>query len=127
MATLKQLRQRIKAAKNIQQITRAMKLVSAARFKKATDRVLQARPYSDKLREFMMSLSQAGELPPHPLMQNRKGENYCLILVTAERGLAGSFNTNIIRRAGDFLKEQPGEASLITIGKKGNQFFSRRG
>jgi F-type H+-transporting ATPase subunit gamma len=127
MATLKQIRQRIKAAKNIQQITRAMKLVAAARFKKATDRVLEARPYSDKLREFMQSLANAGELPPHPLMENRGGDNYLLILITAERGLAGSFNTNLLRKAQDFMAEQPGQGSMITVGKKGNLFFGKRG
>lgn len=127
MATLKQLRQRIRAAKNIRQITRAMKLVAAARFKKATDRVLEARPYSEKLREFMLSLSQAGELPTHPLMQNRGGENFCLILVTAERGLAGSFNTNLIRKAEDFLKEAPSDKKVISVGKKGTQYFGKRG
>lgn len=127
MATLKQLRGRIKAAKNIQQITRAMKLVAAARFKKATDRVLEARPYSEKLREFMVSLSKGGDLPIHPLMQNRGGDDYCLILITAERGLAGSFNTNLIRKASDFMKEQPGKGRLLTVGKKGTQFFGKRG
>lgn len=127
MATLKQLRQRIKAAKNIQQITRAMKLVAAARFKKATDRVLEARPYSDKIREFMLSLSGSGDLPSHPLMQNRGGDDFALILITAERGLAGSYNTNLIRKAGDFLKESPGNSKLITVGKKGNLFFGKRG
>lgn len=127
MATLKQLRQRIKAAKNIQQITRAMKLVAAARFKKATDRVLEARPYADKLREFMMSLSAAGDLPAHPLMENRGGSSYCLILITAERGLAGSFNTNLIRKANDFLKGESGHGKIIAVGRKGSQFFSKRG
>lgn len=127
MATLKQLRQRIKAAKNIQQITRAMKLVAAARFKKATDRVLEARPYSDKIREFMLSLSNAGELPAHPLMENRGGEDYAIILITAERGLAGSFNTNLIRRCSDFMAETPGNGRIIAVGKKGSQFFGKRG
>lgn len=127
MATLKQIRTRIKTAKNIQQITRAMKLVAAARLKRATDRVLEARPYSEKLREFMLSLANAGELPPHPLMDKRTGDKICLILITAERGLAGSYNTNLIRKAGDFLKEQTSPSKMITVGKKGHQFFSKRG
>src|SRR5438132_1192852 len=101
MATLKQIRQRIKTAKNIQQITRAMKLVAAARLKKAQDNVLQARPYSDKMREFMQSISGAGELPAHPLLEKRPIKKYGLILVTAERGLAGSYNTNMIRKGWD--------------------------
>lgn len=127
MANLKQIRQRIRTAKNIQQITKAMKLVAAARLKKATDRVFEARPYSDKLREFMLSISAAGELPAHPLMEKRPVENYALILITAERGLAGSYNTNLIRKASDFVKEAPGTAKIIGVGKKGHSFLARRG
>jgi F-type H+-transporting ATPase subunit gamma len=127
MATLKSIRQRIKTAKNIQQITRAMKLVAAARLKKATDRVLEARPYSDKLRELMLSMSNAGELPPHPLMEKRPIQRIALILITAERGLAGSYNTNLLRRAGDWLKTVEHDTQLLTVGKKGSQFFSKRG
>ncbi len=127
MATLKQIRQRIKTARNIQQITRAMKLVAAARLRKATERVLEARPYSEKLRELMLSLSSAGDLPSHPLMENRPVKKVALILITAERGLAGSYNTNLLRKAGDYLKAQTCEKCLITVGKKGNVFFSKRG
>ncbi|MBN9503707.1 MAG: ATP synthase F1 subunit gamma [Armatimonadetes bacterium 55-13] len=128
MATLKQIRQRIKTAKNIQQITKAMKLVAAARLKKATDRVLESRPYADKLKEFMGSLSQAGELPVHPLMEKRETINKAiLVVVTSERGLAGGYNTSIIRKAADFIKAAGFEVELVTIGKKGHQFFSKRG
>lgn len=128
MATLKQIRQRIKTAKNIRQITRAMKLVAAARLKKAQDRVTEARPYSEKMRELMLSLSEAGELPTHPLLEQREEvRRICLILVTAERGLAGSYNTNLIRRAGDWLKEQSAPVSIYSVGKKGFQFFGKRG
>lgn len=127
MATLKQIRQRIKTAKNIQQITKAMKLVAAARLKKATDRVLEARPYADKLREFMGSLAQAGELPSHPLMEKREVKRAILVLVTSERGLAGGYNTSLIRKAADFIKDSNFEIELVTVGKKGTQFFSKRG
>ena len=142
MATLKQIRTRIKTAKNIQQITRAMKLVAAARLKRATDRVLEARPYSEKLREFMLNLSASGDLPSHPLMEKRTGDNVCLILITAERGLAGSYNTGLIRKAFDFLSgagvsparseavsasASQAQTKLITVGKKGTVFFSKRG
>lgn len=126
MATLKQIRQRIKTAKNIQQITKAMKLVAAARLKKATDRVLEARPYADKLKEFMGSLAGAGELPPHPLMQKRDVKKAILVLVTSERGLAGGYNTTLIRKATDFIKSVDFDVELVTIGKKGFQFFSKR-
>lgn len=127
MATLKQIRQRIKTAKNIQQITKAMKLVAAARLKKATDRVLEARPYADKLREFMGSLASGGELPKHPLMEQREVKRAILILVTSERGLAGGYNTSLIRKAADFIKDAGFEVELVTVGKKGTQFFSKRG
>lgn len=126
MATLKQIRSRIRTAKNIQQITRAMKLVAAARLKRATDRVLEARPYSDKLKSVMGSISSGGDLPSHPLMAKRPVQKIALILITSERGLAGSYNTNLIRRAAEFLKEQPAEAALVTVGRKGTQFFTKR-
>lgn len=126
MANLKQIRQRIKTSKNIRQITRAMKLVAAARLKKAQDRVTEARPYSDKMRELMLSLSEAGDLPSHPLLEKREGDKTCMVLITADRGLAGSYNTNLIRKTSDFLKEQAG-IDLYCVGKKGYQFFNRRG
>lgn len=127
MATLKSIRARIKAAKNIQQITKAMKLVAAARLRKATDKVLEARPYSEKMREFMLSISSAGELPSHPLLEKRPVEKYCVILITADRGLAGTYNTSMIRKANEFLKNTPGQAKLLCVGKKGAQFFGKRG
>ena len=126
MATLKQIRGRIKAAKNIQQITKAMKLVAAARLKKATDRVLEARPYADKLRDVMGSLSAAGELPSHPLMDKRMVRRVGLIVLTSERGLAGAYNTSLIRKASDFIKDTPQDVTLVTVGKKGTTFFTKR-
>ena len=127
MATLKQIRSRIRTAKNIQQITRAMKLVAAARLRKATDRVFEARSYSEKLRELMLSLSSAGELPQHPLMDKRPVNNILLIVLSADRGLAGSYNTNITRRAGDFIKAQTVPVKLFGVGKKTAGFHGRRG
>ena len=128
MATLKQIRQRIKTAKNIRQITKAMKLVAAARLKRATDRVFEARPYSEKLREIILSLGSAGDVPSHPLMDKRPDiKSYALIVLTSERGLAGGYNTNLIRKAYDFLKANPNNPKLITIGKKGTGFFGRHG
>jgi F-type H+-transporting ATPase subunit gamma len=127
MATLKEIRARIKAAKNIQQITKAMKLVSAARLKKATDRVLEARPYADKMRELMSSISEAGELPDHPLLDNRPIRNLALILITSDRGLAGAYNTSLIRKATEFIRNASSPVKLITVGKKGTQFFGKRG
>lgn len=128
MATLKQIRQRIKTAKNIRQITRAMKLVAAARLKKAQDKVTEARPYSEKMRELMLSMSEAGGLPAHPLLEKRPNiQKVALILITADRGLAGSYNTNLIRRAGDWVKSCGMQVGLFCVGKKGTLFFGKRG
>lgn len=127
MATLKQIRARIKTAKNIQQITRALKLVAAARLKKSTDRVMEARPYSEKLKGLMASLASAGELPQHPLLERREVKKVGIILITAERGLAGSYNTALIRKTSDFIAGLSTPAALITVGKKGTQFFGKRG
>jgi F-type H+-transporting ATPase subunit gamma len=127
MATLKQIRQRIKTSKNIRQITKAMKLVAAARLKKAQDRVTEARPYSEKMRELMLSLSSGGDLPSHPLLEQRSGDKTCLILITADRGLAGSYNTNLLRKASDWFKEMGRPVDLYCVGKKGVQFFGKRG
>lgn len=127
MATLKQIRQRIRTAKNIQQITRAMKLVAAARLNKAKMRVEEARPFSEKMQEFILSIGSAGELPSHPLLERREVKKVALVLITAERGLAGSYNTNLIKQASSWLKEQSVATSLVAVGKKGNLFFSKRG
>lgn len=127
MANLKQIRARIRTSKNIRQITRAMKLVAAARLKKAQDRVTEARPYSEKMRELMLSLSSGGDLPTHPLLEKRSGTKTCLIMISADRGLAGSYNTNLIRKAFDWLKEGGNTSDVFTVGKKGLQFFGKRG
>ena len=128
MATLKQIRQRIRAAKNIQQITKAMKLVAAARLKKATDRVFDARPYADKLKDIMTSMAASGSLPDNPLLTKREVKNVLVIVLTSDRGLAGGFNTSIIRKATDFFKTLEGKPiQLISYGKKANLFFAKRG
>ncbi len=128
MATLKQIRQRIRAAKNIQQITKAMKLVAAARLKKATDRVLEARPYADKLKDIMTSMSASGALPPHSLLTNREVQNVLVIVMTSDRGLAGGFNTSILRKGVEFAKQNEGKGvKVLGYGKKANIFFAKRG
>lgn len=127
MATLKQIRQRIRSAKNIQQITRAMKLVAAARLTRAKNRVEEARPYADKMREFILSIGGAGELPNHPLLERRPVKKIALVLITADRGLAGSYNTNLLKAAQNWLKAQTDPTVMVTVGKKGNQFFGKRG
>jgi len=127
MATLKQIRQRIRTSKNIQQITRAMKLVAAARLNRAKNRVEEARPYSQKMREFMSSVGGGGDLPAHPLLERRPIRRATVVLITSDRGLAGSYNNALIRKASDFVREIEGELDLITVGRKGHQFFGKRG
>lgn len=104
-----------------------MKLVAAARLRRAQDRVLEARPYSDKMRELIASLAEAGDMPEHPLLGRRDISKYGVIVITADRGLCGSFNSNILRKAVEFIKNTPGESTIITVGRKAEQFFKKRG
>lgn len=129
MATIRQVRSRIRVAKNIQQITKAMKMVAAARLKRAQDRVQAARPYAATMREMMTSLAQAvGGAVEHPLLAVREPQNIGFLIVTADRGLAGSYNSAILRRAADLLREYDKDRlKLYIVGRKGVQFFRRRG
>ncbi len=126
MATLKQIRQRIRSAKSIRQITRAMKLVAAARLNRAKMRVEEARPYAEKMREFILSMGSGGSLPSHPLLERRSVKKALVVLVTSDRGLAGPFNTSLIRKTAEYLKTSEVPTSLACVGKKGHQFFSKR-
>ena len=135
MATIRQIRQRIRTAKNIQQITKAMKMVAAARLNKAQTRVKAARPYSDKMREVMGSLSQAGAgAVSHPLLEVREPVKVGILAVTADRGLCGSYATNILKKTVEVLKTcgpeggplAPENARMILVGRKGQAFFKRR-
>ena len=126
MATLKQIRQRIKTSKNIRQITRAMKLVAAARLNKAKQRVEEARPYSEKMREFIAGIGGAGAAS-HPLLESREVKKVLVVLVTSDRGLAGSYNSAIIRKAGEYLKSLTAPTQILGVGKKGHLFFAKRG
>jgi F-type H+-transporting ATPase subunit gamma len=129
MANLLDIRRRIKSVKNTQQITKAMKMVSAARLKRAQERAVSARPFATKMAEVLTGLaSQAGEDFRHPLMDARGDERYLLVLVTADRGLAGAFNANITKAAQSFLKEHEGKTvEILAVGRKGRDFFRRRG
>ncbi len=129
MATIRQVRQRIRVAKNIQQITKAMKMVAAARLKRAQEHVQAARPYSQSLREIMTSVaSAAGGEVQHPLLENRETKTVAFFIVTSDRGLAGSYNSTMFRRAAELLKHyDKANVKLYIVGRKGIQFFSRRG
>ncbi|GAB4455958.1 MAG: ATP synthase F1 subunit gamma [Armatimonadaceae bacterium] len=127
MATMRQIRSRIRVAKNIQQITKAMKMVAAARLKKAQDRVQLARPYSEKMREAITSLSRAGAAASHPLLEVREPVRIGVVTVTADRGLCGSYATNILKKTSEVVRPyQPEQTRLIVVGRKGQTFFRRR-
>lgn len=128
MANLLDIRRRIKSVKNTQQITRAMKMMSAARLKRAQDRVVAARPFASKMLEVMGDLAaRTDEEFRHPLLNARGDERYLLILITADRGLCGAFNTNLIKAAQAFVHENAGKSfEVLPIGRKGRDFFRRR-
>jgi F-type H+-transporting ATPase subunit gamma len=129
MATIRQVRQRIRVAKNIQQITKAMKMVAAARLKRAQDRVQAARPYTETMREMITGLTQAvGGKVNDPLLAVRAPRTIGFLIITADRGLAGSYNSAILRRAMELLKPyDKNRVQLYVVGRKGVQFFRRRG
>jgi F-type H+-transporting ATPase subunit gamma len=128
MPNLLDLRRRIKSVKNTQQITKAMKMVSAANLKRAQDRVVTARPFANKMTEVMAALaSRTDENFHHPLLDERGDERYLMVLVTADKGLCGAFNTNLIKAAQSFMRENPGkQIDLMPVGRKGRDFFRRR-
>src|SRR5258707_13688443 len=108
MANVRDYRTRIRSVKSTQQITRAMKLVAAARLRRAQDRILAARPYARKMREVLSSLASRAHPDRHPLLTRRPEGKVLVVVVTADKGLCGSFNTNIINRARAFRNERLG-------------------
>ncbi len=128
MPNLLDIRRRIKSVKNTQQITKAMKMVSAAKLKRAQDRVMTARPFANKMGEVLGELAKrTDENFHHPLLDRRGDERYLLVLVTADKGLCGAFNTNLTKAAQSFIKENPEKAfELLPIGRKGRDFFRSR-
>jgi F-type H+-transporting ATPase subunit gamma len=128
MANLLDLRRRIKSVKNTQQITKAMKMVSAANLRRAQERAVSARPFATKMTEVLTGLaSHTDEDFSHPLLDARGDERYLLVLVTADKGLAGAFNANLIKAAQAFIRERSGKSiELLAVGRKGRDFFRRR-
>ncbi len=125
MAQIREIKQRIKSVKNIGQITKAMKMVSSARLKRAQQRILGARPYAYRMADVMKNLAARVSEEAHPLLTVRKEGKKALMVVTADRGLCGSFNANILRQAQAHLRENP-DTTLLVVGKKGRDFFKRR-
>jgi F-type H+-transporting ATPase subunit gamma len=128
MPSLLDMRRRIKSVKNTQQITKAMKMVAAAKLKRAQDRVTAARPFAKKMSEVLGGLSaRIGEEFSHPLLDARGDEKYLIVLVSADKGLAGAFNANVIKTTQAFLVENNGKTvEMVAVGRKGRDFFKRR-
>jgi len=130
MPSLIDIRRRIRSVKNTQQITKAMKMVSAAKLRRAQERVMAARPYSKMLHDMLANISAAAtpeDIEDNPLLAVREKKNVLLIVVTADRGLAGGFNGNLMKRAVLFTKEHPDwNFTFEVVGRKSRDFFRRR-
>jgi F-type H+-transporting ATPase subunit gamma len=128
MATLLDFRRRIRSVKNTQQITRAMKFVAAARLRRAQESALAARPYAVELARMLRSIMSRIDEPEHPLLAKRPEEDVLVIVLSGERGLAGAFNSNILRKANDFMRKL-GAKKIVTIpvGKKGRDSLRKAG
>jgi len=127
MANLQDLRRRVRSVRNMQKITKAMKMVAAAKLRRAQERVVAARPYANTMMRVLERLAaRAGDFH-HPLLDERGDEHLVVALVTADKGLCGGFNTNLNKAAQLFIREHPGKTvELVTIGRKGRDFFRRR-
>jgi F-type H+-transporting ATPase subunit gamma len=129
MATLRDIQRRIRSVQSTQKITRAMKLVAAAKLRRAQERIVAARPYAGKMGELLGNLvSAAGrDGAPHPLLEQREGPRRQIVIITADKGLAGAFNSNVIRRALELVRESNvAEVTLVVVGRKARDFYRRR-
>ncbi len=127
MAALLDIRRRIRSVKSTQQITRAMKMVAAARLRRAQDRIFNARPYANQMMALLSSVAARTTDRCHPLLVERPIERQLLVLVTADRGLCGGFNTNLIRAAQSYWDEhRDRDVSILVVGRKGRDYFIRR-
>jgi F-type H+-transporting ATPase subunit gamma len=132
MPSLLDIRRRIRAVKSTQQITKAMKMVAASKLRRAQERTQQARPYATQMLRVLHSLASRVDPSTHPLLDARTppkaGGRVLLFVITADRGLCGSFNTNVIKSAGQFITESAGrEVALGLVGRRGRDFYARRG
>lgn len=131
MATLRDIKNRIKGVKNTQQITKAMKMVAASKLRRAQEAIINARPYARKISEMFSNLVSEEDRQTNPLIVPKESlNNVAIVVITADRGLCGAFNTNIIREANRYINEEIKESGinyqLYCIGKKGSDFFSKR-
>jgi F-type H+-transporting ATPase subunit gamma len=129
MATLRDIKNRIVGVKSTQKITRAMKMIATAKLRGAQQRIVGARPYANKIGEMLSRLAADDSLQTNPFFAERTVKKVCVVVVTADRGLCGAFNTNIIREATSYINEElknENAVSVFTLGKKSTEYFSRR-
>lgn len=127
MATMRDIRRRIRSVKNTQQITKAMKMVSAAKLRKAQASLMAARPYAEALAEVLSRVAQKTDERLHPLLERREGSHRAYVVVTADRGLCGGFNANILRKSVSIMRELGDEdPQIVAIGRKARDYFRRR-
>lgn len=129
MPSLKAIKKRIGSVKNTRQITKAMKMVSAAKLRRAQDNIIAARPYAGKMEEVLGSLAGSVEENAHPLLEVRDAKKLLLLVVTSDRGLCGGFNANLCKAADRFIREKKTEyeeITLMTLGRKGYEFLKNR-
>jgi len=127
MATLRDIRRRIRSVESTQKITRAMKLVAAAKLRRAQERIVAARPYAAKMSELMANLVVRAEAERHALLARRAGGRQRLVVITADKGLCGAFNSNILRASLQFLRAAgDADLTLVVVGKKARDFYRRR-
>lgn len=128
MANVRDIRRRIRSVRNTQQVTKAMKMVAAAKLRRSQERILAARPYANQMLAVLNSLAMRANPDTHPLLARRGTAKVEVLVVTADKGLCGGFNTNIIKKASAFLEEHGGrELSMHLVGRKGREFFKKRG
>src|SRR3982750_2670578 len=131
MPSLIDIRRRIRSVKNTQQITKAMKMVSAAKLRRAQEKAIAARPYSKMLQQMLINVSEAASQSPdvgeQPLLAQRPEKKILVVVITADSGLAGGFNGNLIKMAHRFVDQQKGkEISFVLVGRKGRDYFRKR-
>lgn len=129
MPSLKAIRKRIGSVKNTRKITRAMKLVAAAKLRRAQDAIIAARPYATALSTVVSELAEVAGTDAHPLFEERPGKRAAIVAFTSDRGLAGAFNANVVKKVEAYVANELAgysEVSLRLIGRKGNQHFARR-
>lgn len=127
MASLREMRRRLSSVRSIRQITKAMKMVAAAKLRRAQDSILAARPYAQRLADVLQDIAARHDVSATPLLMPSGGSKVVLVVISADKGLCGGFNTNIFRRAGQFLRNHSDrEVEIIAVGKKCRDYFTRR-